>query len=290
MKGIFVALLLFLSGNFAAIYGQGDTLHNVDGTSKDGEGIKPDANKDGDDEQEQVWNISSAVRYDSRYTRYGVDLSEDQPALSIESEISHFFGFSAGFEAFTMMGTNGGYEHSSFHGGYQYPFNAFFSFAGTYTYNSYKTDTTSVLAGISNTISLIGTFTVSGYHLFGSYTLFFGGGTANYISAGATTIYEIGRLTLEPSIQFCFASQTVSDSLLPKNRGKAKGHQNGTATVLTTTITGVSNFSIGIAFRYPLGQGFVASVKPSYVYSPTDLSARTNQLILAIALEHSFDF
>jgi len=146
----------------------------------------------------------------------------------------------------------------------------------------------SVLAGISNTISLGGTFKVSSLLFFVSYTTFFGGGTANYVATGASTNYKIGQLTLEPSIQLCFASQTVNDSLLPKNRGK--GNKNGTASTLTTTITGMSNLSIGIAFRYPLGKGFVTSVKPSYVYSPTDLAVSTNQFILTIGLEHSIDF
>jgi hypothetical protein len=246
--------------------------------------------KEGDDEQEQLWSVSSGARYYSRYTRYGVDLSEDRPAFSLESEISHECGLSAGFEAFALTGTNGGYEHSAFHVGYEYPLNTSISFTGTYTYSSYETDTMSVLAGISNTISLVGTFTVNGFHFFASYTTFFGDGTANYVAAGASTNYEIGQLILEPSIQLCFASQTVSDSLLPKNRGKGKGNKNGTGSTLTTTITGLSNLTICIAFRYHLGKDFVISAMPSYVYSPTDLAVSTNQFILTIGLEHSIDF
>jgi hypothetical protein len=246
--------------------------------------------KEGDDEQEQLWSVSSGAHYYSRYTRYGVDLSEDRSAFSFESEISHECGLSAGLEAFALTGTNGGYEHSAFHVGYEYPLNTFIRFTGTYTYYSYKTDTLSVLGGISNAFLLGGTFKVGGFLFSASYTAFFGGGTANYVATGASTNYEIGQLTLEPSVQLCFASQTVNESLLPKNRGKGKGNKNGVASTLTTTITGMSNLSICLAFSYPHGKGFVISAKPSYVYSPTDLAVSTNQFILTIGLEHSIDF
>jgi hypothetical protein len=131
---------------------------------------------------------------------------------------------------------------------------------------------------------------VKGFHSFASYTSFFGGGTANYIAAGASINAKTGQLTLEPSIQLCFASQTVSDSLLPKNRGKGKGDKNGTGGALTTTIAGMSNLTISAALHYPLGKGFTASVVPSYVYSPTDLAISKNQFVLTIGLEHSINF
>jgi hypothetical protein len=246
--------------------------------------------KEDDDEQKQSWSVSSGVHYYSRYTNYGIDLSEDRSAFSFESAISHESGLSAGFEAFALTGINGGYEHSSFHVGYEYPLNTFIKFTGTYTYHSYKTDTLSVLAGISNSLSLGGTFKVSRFLFIVSYNTFFGGGTADYITTRVSTNYKIGQLTLEPSIELCFASQTVIESLLPKNRGKGKNNQKGTTSNLTTTITGLSNLSICLAFRYPLGKGFVTSVMPSYVYSPTDLAVSASQFILTIGLEHSIDF
>jgi hypothetical protein len=246
--------------------------------------------KDGDDEQEQSWSVSSGAHYYSRYTRYGIDLSEDRSAFSFESEISHQSGFSAGFEAFALNGTDGGYEHSSYHVGYEYSLNTSVRFNGAYTYHSYKTDTLSVLSGVSNELSLGGTLKAGRFLFFVSYNAFFEGGAANYVTAGASTNYNIGQLTLEPSVQFSFASQTVNQSLLPKNRGKGKGKTKGTTSNLTTTITGLSNLSIYLAFRYPLGKGFVISIMPAYVYSPTDLAASASQFIMIIGLEHSIDF
>jgi hypothetical protein len=246
--------------------------------------------KDSVDEQDQPWNVSSGAQYYSRYTSYGIDLSEDRPAFSLESEISHHSGISAGVEAFAITGTDDGYENSSFHLGYEYPIDTSISIKGTYTYHSYKTDTLSVLAGISNTLTLGGTCKVSKILFSASYNLFFGSATANYVTAGVSVNSDIGLLTLEPSIQLTYASQTVNQSLLPKNRGKGKGDTKGTTSNLTTTITGLSNLNISMAFHYPLGSGFVASAMPSYVYSPTDLAFTTNQFIVTLGLEHSIDF
>lgn len=243
---------------------------------------------DGDDEQEQPWNVSSEAYYYSRYTSYGIDLSQDRSAFSLESEVSHQSGLSAGFGVFALNGTGGGYEHSSFNIGYEYPLSASVTLHGAYTYHSYKTDTLNVLAGISNQLSFGGTVKTGSVLLLFSYNAFIKTGTANYFTVGASTNDTIGELTVEPSVQLSFASQTVSDNLLPKNRGRGRGNMKGTT--LTTTITGLSNFTIGMAFRYPLGKGFVTSVVPSYVYSPTDLAASTSQFILNIGLEHSVDF
>lgn len=40
--------------------------------------------QDDEDEEEQPWNVSVATRYQNRFTRLGVDLSQDQPALTME--------------------------------------------------------------------------------------------------------------------------------------------------------------------------------------------------------------
>jgi hypothetical protein len=246
--------------------------------------------KEGDDEQEQSWSVSSGANYYSRYTRYGVDLSEDRSAFSFDSEISYQSGLSAGFEVFALNGSDGGYEHSSFHAGYEYPLSTSIKLTGRYTYYSYKTDTLSVLAGIVNELSIGGSLEVSRFLFSVTYNAYFGGGSADYLTTGALANYKIGELTLEPSVQISFVSQTVNQSLLPKNRGKGKGNKQGGTSTVTTTITGLSNLSISLAFRYPLGKGFVTSVIPSYVYSPTDLAASATQFIMIIGLEHSIDF
>ena len=147
-----------------------------------------------------------------------------------------------------------------------------------------------MLSGIVNELSIGGSLEVSKFLFSFTYNAYFGGGTADYLTMGVLANYNIGELTLEPSVQLSFASQTVDETLLPKNRGKGKGNKQGVTSTVTTTITGLSNLSIALAFRHPLGKGFVTSVTPSYVYSPTDLAASASQYILTVGLEHSIDF
>ena len=256
--------------------------------------------KEGADEVNQPWNISSDLNYYTRYSRFGVDLSEDQPAVSLGSVISHENGLSGGVEIIAVTGSGGGYEQSAYHAGYAYTVSKVFTVSGIYTYHSYRDDTLSVLAGISNTVSIGGSLTAGSFHSFISYNAFFGGASADYLSGGASIQFSTGVLELEPSIQFCYASQTVSESLLPKNKakgnngkgnsGNGNGQIQGTITTLTTTITGISNLEIALACRYPLGGEFVASVTPSYQYTPTDLALRSSQFIVTIGIEHSIDF
>ncbi|MCX6120728.1 MAG: hypothetical protein NTX44_03830 [Ignavibacteriales bacterium] len=242
-------------------------------------------------EEEQPWNVSLGTRFMNRYTRFGVDLDQDQPALSFEGGIYHTNGFSFGAEAISGFGTNGGYQQSLFHVGYKQPIGKVVTLFGVFTYHAYKSDTLNVLAGLSSTLTLGGTFNINQFLVSVSYDLFFGGGSANYVSAGVSTSCRIGSLALEPSINTIFVSQTVDVSLLPKNRGQGKGavKKQGTTTT-TTTITGLSNLTISVAFNYPLGKGFTVSFTPVYDYSPTDLAVRTSQFLWSGGLSYSIDF
>jgi hypothetical protein len=241
-------------------------------------------------EEEQPWNFSLGTRFMNRYTRFGVDLDQDQPALSFEGGINHASGFSFGAEAINGLGTSGGYQQSLFHVGYKQPIGKVVTLSGVFTYHSYKSDTLSVLAGLSSTITLGGTFNINQILVSVSYDLFFGGGSANYFSAGVSTSCQIGSLALEPSINTIFVSQTVDVSLLPKNRGQGKGVVKKQGTTTTTTITGLSNLTISVAFYYSLGKGFTVSFTPMYDYSPTDLAVRTSQFLWSGGMSYSIDF
>jgi pantoate kinase len=120
--------------------------------------------------------------------------------------------------------------------------------------------------------------------------MYFSGGSANFVTFGASTSVQVGSLTLDPGLQMSFVSQTVDVSLLPKNRGKGKGLVKQQGTPTTTTITGLSNFSVQVTASYPFGKGFALSVTPAYAYSPTDLAARTSQFLWSAAISYSADF
>lgn len=251
--------------------------------------------QDDEDEEEHPWNVSIATRYQNRFTRLGVDLSQDQPALTMEGGLTHASGLSFGADAVVVFGSNGGYEQSSFRLGYERAITKIVSIAGMYTYHAFSSDTLSTLAGLSSEVTLGASIHVAPFVVSAFYNAYFGGGTANFITVGASSSHPVGRLTLDPELQMSFVSQTVDVSLLPQNRGNGKGQGKGlakqqSASTTTTTITGLSNLTVQVTAGYPLGKGFVISLTPAYVYSPTDLAARTSQFLFSAAVTYSMDF
>jgi hypothetical protein len=247
--------------------------------------------QDEEDQGDQPWNLSIATRYINRFTRFGVDISQDQPALSMEAGLAHASGWSVGAEGVYVVSTDGGYEQSSFHLGYERTLGKSLTVSGVYTYHTTRSDTLSTLAPISSTLAFGASLHVSSFTVAASYNAYFGGGTANFFQVGASTSQHVGKVTLDPEIQMSIVSQTVDVSLLPKNRGKGKGllKQAGAATT-TTTITGVGSFTVHVTVGYPLGKGFSVALTPAYMYTPTELSERTTQFIWSAALRYSADF
>ncbi len=249
-----------------------------------------------EDEEEQPWNVSIATRYLSKYSQLGVDLSQDMPALTVEGGITHASGFTFGAASFYVTGSNGGYEQSSFHVGYERAITKFVSFAGTYTYHAYTSDTLNTLAGLKSTVTLGASFHMAPFVVSITYNSFLGDGAANFIGVGASASLSLGSLTLDPELHVSFVSQTLSETLLPKNRGNAKGvgkglaKQQGASTTTSTTIAGLSDLTIQLSAAYSLGKGFAISLTPAYVYAPTDLAARTSQFLWAAAITYSMDF
>ncbi|MGA9119942.1 MAG: hypothetical protein WB699_11315 [Bacteroidota bacterium] len=246
-------------------------------------------------EEEQPWNLSIDANYLSRYTRFGVDLSQNEPAVSLEAVLLHSSGLSAGIAAIGLTGENGGYEESSFHLGYERQLMNALTLSGTYTYHLYRNDSLNALTGISNTLTLGAAVMVKGVRLSASYNLYFGGASANYFSGGLSTTGVIGDLTIQPALEASIVSQEVDISLLPKNRGKGKGlsKKPGVATtsvVTTETIRGLSNFRAVLTMSYPLGKGFTVSLAPAWEYSPSDLGGTTSQFIVTVGAGYSVDF
>jgi hypothetical protein len=255
-------------------------------------------------EENEPWNFSAGLSYVSRYTGFGVDLSQDEPALSLETLLHHESGWSAGIDAIARTGEQAGYQQSSIHLGYAREVIPSLTLSGTYTYYSYKSDTVSVLAGISNGLAVNGTLALSPVSLSLGYNLFFGNATANYLSASLSATFETTRFSIDPSVGASFAAQTVAVSLLPKNRGKGKANGQGQgkgqgqgqsqtsilASDSSETISGLSSLSLTVGLSCSLGSGFTVSFTPSYEYSPSDLGARRSQFVWTAGLSYVLDF
>ncbi len=251
------------------------------------------------DDAEEPWNLSANASYLSRYTSFGVDLSEDEPAILLEATLAHASGVNCGVEALGRTGGNSGYQQASLHLGYERDLTKVVKLSGIYTYYTYSSDTISVLAGISNSLAFNGTLNFAPVTIAFGYSLFFGNASANFFSGSLSAAWQIGKLSIAPSVQGCVASQSVNIALLPKNRGKGMGNGQGqgkkaggvTDAVSTSeSITGLSSLSVELGLTYPLGKGFSCSLTPAYQYSPTDLGARSSQFIVTAGLGYSLDF
>ena len=243
-----------------------------------------------EEDQEQSWNLSLGPKYLSRFTGFGIDLSQDEPAVALEAGLQHVNGLSFGAEAIGRTGENAGYQQSTFHVGYGRPVTKALKLSGVYTYYAYKSDTVNALADISNSLTLGATLDVKRFLVSASYNLFFGAASANYFLVGLSTSARVWNMTIQPALQVSFGSQTVDVSLLPKNRGKGEGAQKKIGGATTETITGLSSLSFVVAFSQPVGQGFTLTLSPAYEYSPTDLGARSSQFLWTAGLEYSTDF
>ncbi len=250
-------------------------------------------------EVDEPWNVSTNASYLSRYTSFGVDLSEDEPGVLLEASLTHASGVSFGVDALGRTGEHSGYQQSSFHLGYERELTKSFKVSGIYSYYSYSNDTVSVLAGISNSLGFGATLNIAPVTFGVGYNVFFGNASANYFSGTVGAAWQFGNLSLGPTVQACVASQSVNVALLPKNRGKGMGNGQGqskkggggtTGSVTTESITGLSSLNVTLAVSYALGKGFSASLAPAYQYSPTDLGARSSQFILTATFEYSLDF
>jgi len=89
-----------------------------------------------------------------------------------------------------------------------------------------------------------------------------------------------------PFAQATFVSQTVSALFLKSSKGKSKA-QIGTADV---SISGLSSLSLLVVFSYPVVEGLSASFTPAFTYTPTDLAARSSQLVWSAGLTYSMEF
>ncbi|MBF8247500.1 MAG: hypothetical protein HW374_300 [Bacteroidetes bacterium] len=233
-----------------------------------------------------IWSVTSGVKYLSKFTNNGVDLSRDQQALSLSAGIAHASGLSFEVNPVIVLGSNGGYQQSSFALAYEKSFATIVSLGLEFAHYSYKSDTANALAGLANSFSVDLDFDLDPTSISLSYSRYLGGGGASFFSVGISTIRMLGDLAVIPVAQATFANQTVSAIFLTSNKGKSKA-QIGTADV---SISGLSSLSLLVVFSYPLVEGLSASFTPAFTYTPTELAARSSQFVWSAGLTYSMEF
>lgn len=244
-----------------------------------------------DNDEEPPWSASVGVRYLNRYTSYGVDLSGDRPAFAPSVSLSHANGLSANAEGIITDGAGGGLQRWSFGIGYEASLSDAFTLSADFTHFGNKNDTANVLAGLSNALSISAELDLDVVSVSATVDRYIGSGGATYFGADVSSFVELGAWTIVPLAQATFVSQTVSISRtkLAKTMGGPRRGSGGTVT--TTTLTGLSSFSIHAVAIYPMIEGLSFVLHPSIVYSPlAEISSRKTQFVWSAGVRYSIQF
>lgn len=237
-----------------------------------------------DEEPSREWDLSVAGRYHSLYTNYGLDLSNDRSALGYEFGVTHLSGFSTTVNAIQTLGAGGQLQQWSLGIGYDWQASEWVVLSAEYTHYEYSNDSVNVLAGLSNGLSFSLELSLGDVDLGFSYDTFLGSNSASYYGMDLSGYYKFKDLMIVPLAQVTFMAQEIQNSLL--NPGK-KGSSSGTTT--TSTVTGLSSFSIHLVLVYPLLEQLSLSAHPSFLYSPkAEVSSRASQFVWSVGFRFSF--
>ncbi|MCU0411313.1 MAG: hypothetical protein MUF82_02105 [Bacteroidetes bacterium] len=248
------------------------------------------------DDEEPPWSASVGVRYLSRYTAYGIDLGNEQPAAGFSIGIDHQSGLSASIGGIHTLEDPAELQNWNVSAGYSLEVTEWMTISAEYSHYSYVNDSTNVLAALTNTIGVGLDLSVGPASLGVSYDSYLGTNSASYFSLDASMFFSVGRFAVLPLVQATFMSQTIEDRLLKTSGSSAgSGRSGGTGTTSTVTevspITGLSSLSVHVVLLYRLMEGLSASFHPYYLYSPkAELSTSSSNFIWSAGLRYSLDF
>ncbi len=261
--------------------------------------------EDSTDEESTAWTASVHTQYNNRDNSGGVDMSNELAALQYGAQITHTSGFSLGVNAENLLGSGGGFMRWGATLGYTYAAAGWMNVSGEFSYFKYENDSLNAVANLTNSLTLGVTFPNRIVNVGLSYNSYFGGGSASYVGLNLDQSFETNGLTMNPSMNVSFISQTIAQSRLVSYKrsqhaaaaasGKGKGLGGGgtvtTSSSNSVTVTGLSGITLALALSYDLGNGFSVSAQPTYVYSPkVELAAYTNQFLWFVGITYSRDF
>jgi len=239
-----------------------------------------------EEEEESPWAAEVGIRYLSKFTNYGVDLGQDRAAMPIGCGITHLSGLGLSAEVVNVLGSSGGIQQSSLSLEYDRPLSELLSVSFELSHYFYKSDTLNALSGLSNSLSVNADLDFGSLSLSVFYDLYLGGAGASFFGASVTGFYSVQELVVVPLLHLGFVSQEVQGAFLKSNRGKSKALIGSTA----QSVTGLSNVSLLVVLLYPFGEGFSASLTPSLLYSPSELSTHTSQFVWSAGIKYSREF
>jgi hypothetical protein len=240
-----------------------------------------------ENDQEDL-RLSLNLKYLSRFVSYGIDLADEQSALSIAASLSHRSGFSVAAQA--TRPNNGAEEAQqwAFSAEYEKELFSSLTLSADLTHYIYQSDTVNVLSQFSNSISIGANLELSLFDIGFSFDQFLGGSGASYYSFDVSTFRAIGPFYLLPLLQVTFMSQTVEESYLVKLGGKKK--ENLSAITTTTSLTGLANTMFTLVTFYPLSEKFNISIVPSIIIShQSDLSSESVRFVWNAGIRYNID-
>ena len=239
----------------------------------------------GQENHSSDFRFSVGLKYLSRFVDYGIDLSDENPAWSATTSLSHNSGFYIDGRFVKPIETAEDARQLALDIGYEYEFSDYFSMYAEYNYYKYSSDTLHLFSEYSNSLSLNADIDLVIFDLGLSYDRFLGGSGASYFSVDVSKFIEWGSVYLLPMLQTVFMSQEVEMRYLKEGKGKKA---NGTTEVTSTTVTGLSNTMLTIVTIYPLVKNVNLSFMPAIIfYHNRDISVDSTRFIWNIGVRYN---
>ena len=246
--------------------------------------LYPAANKN----ESSSFDLSLKAAYLSRFTAYGIDLADKNPAWRISSAISHSSGFYGNAQLTRPVSSIYDAQQVTIVIGYEREFSYFLALSAQLSHFFYSSDTVNILSQFPNLISLMADMNLTVIDLGLSYDHYPGENGATYFSIDISKFFDMGHVYIMPFIQVVFISQTVEERHLVKGKSRKKGN---ISTVTTTGLSGLVNSSITIVTVYPVFKNISLSFTPSFLLSHQDeLSEQTAQFIWNAGIRYKFKF
>jgi len=236
-----------------------------------------------------AWELELSTRYLNRFIDNGVDRNKDKPAMGTGGSLSHSIGLAFSTEGIHTIGSDRLFDQSWASISYERAVSEIMTLTLDYSHYRFSNDSLHALAALTNSVSIFADLDADPTFLTFSFDRYFGEAGASYFGISLSSESSRGRLTIIPQIHFDFVSQTVENRLLPSRRKGGRGGMKADL-VGTTTVSGLSEIGLLLFLEYPLGLGFDLSCIPSFVYSPTDLSAEASRFVWSAGLDYSLDF
>lgn len=235
-------------------------------------------------QDDPIWSASFGTNYISRHVAYGLDLSES-PAIGFSADLGHSSGFTLDAGALRTLGSGGELQNWSVGIAYELTLAETVTLSAGFTHHDYSSDSANALASLSNSVSFgvgadFGTVSVGL-----SYDRYLGGEGASFYGADFSSFLELGPFAIVPLAQMTFVSQEVEGLFL---KGNKKG--GGISTSTTSTVTGLSSFSLHAVIVLPVLDGLSATFHPYYLYSPSDLSSASSRFVWSLGARYSVEW